>query len=969
MVLVLVIAGAVSLMHLPVSLVPDVDIPYISVSASAPGLSASEVESRVAAPLRASLMQISHLSDMSSESHDGSATVKLSFDRGLDMDYVFVEVNEKVDRAWSSLGLREHPKVMKSSATDIPAFFIDVTRNDGWTSDGALLDMGDFVSNVVARRLEQLPEVAMVDISGTARREVVITPHEDRLRSLGLTLDDIRKAVIGADISLSSVSIRDGEYHFNVRMNSSLASIPDLEQIYIKSSDHILRLSDIAHVEERTAQRQGLVRSGGRDAVTIAVIKQGSARMSDLRNAVDEQLEDLRIESPELSFSLQRDQTELLDYSMRSLLLSILLSALLVCVIVAISMKNVRSSVLTALTIPVTIIISFAVFYLCGLSINIISLSGLLLGVGMMVDNTIILVDNMEGMSRRITDLRDAVVAATEEVRGAMLSSILTTCAVFVPLVFIRGVGGDLFRDQAFSIATILFVSYLITILVVPVFYVVLAGKRGVNDSARGSSSRIESIYEKGEAFVHRNGWLSWTLPLLIIAIIALCVWRMDKEKLPEMTYTDSIMRIDWNDQVSVEGNAERVRQIEEMLLPMVDGCTSMIGLQQFVLPIDGNRSSFEAEVYFRAGSAGKMEQVRGELSAFVSERWPDAAVSFEVPGNIFELTFGDRQAWIEARLRPSSDDGLDTPSIASAVDEISAVTGVKTAPVRTQREILYQADRELMKIYDVNEDALSRGLNAGLGADRLTSLSGGSNAVDVVLESSGDDGSLSRYVRESSREVLGVVNAGMEGMYYPLEIGRTGDARGAMDAIRDVARSHGMDVSFTGSWFTSRELMRQLAFILFLSVCLLFLILAAQFESVMQPLIILSEIVIDAALSLLGLWAFGVSINLMSMIGLIVTCGIVINDSILKIDTINKLRARGLGLDEAILTAGRRRLKAILMTSATTILSVVPLLGRGSMGADLQFPMSLVIVIGMLAGTFVSLFYVPLLYRQLARR
>lgn len=506
MVLVLVIAGAVSLMHLPVSLVPDVDIPYISVSASAPGLSASEVESRVAAPLRASLMQISHLSDMSSESHDGSATVKLSFDRGLDMDYVFVEVNEKVDRAWSSLGLREHPKVMKSSATDIPAFFIDVTRNDGWTSDGALLDMGDFVSNVVARRLEQLPEVAMVDISGTARREVVITPHEDRLRSLGLTLDDIRKAVSGADISLSSVSIRDGEYHFNVRMNSSLTGIPDLEQIYIKSSDHILRLSDIAHVEERTAQRQGLVRSDGRDAVTIAVIKQGSARMSDLRKAVDEQLEDLREESPELSFSVQRDQTELLDYSMRSLLLSILLSAFLVCVIVAISMKNVRSSVLTALTIPVTIIISFAVFYLCGLSINIISLSGLLLGVGMMVDNTIILVDNMEGMSRRITDLRDAVVAATEEVRGAMLSSILTTCAVFVPLVFIRGVGGDLFRDQAFSIATILFVSYLITILVVPVFYVVLAGKRGVNDSARGSSSRMESIYEKGEAFVHRNG-------------------------------------------------------------------------------------------------------------------------------------------------------------------------------------------------------------------------------------------------------------------------------------------------------------------------------------------------------------------------------------------------------------------------------------------------------------------------------
>lgn len=969
MVLVLVIAGVVSLMHLPLSLVPEVDIPYISISASAPGLSAAEVEERVAAPLRSSLQQLNHINDMSSESFDGSALIKLCFDRGLDMDYIFVETNEKVDRVWASLGLKDHPKVMKSSATDIPAFYIDVTRKDGTSSDSALLDLSSYVSNVVAHSLEQLPQVAMVDVSGTMKREAVISPDVDKMRALGLDLNDLRESISAANISLSSVSIRDGEYHFNIRMQSALTGITDIGQIYIKSSDHILKLSDIAKVEEKTAPRQGLVRSEGKDAVTIAVIKQGSARMSELKKAVNEQLDHLRTESGELSYELNRDQTELLDYSLRSLLLSILLSVLLVCIIVACSMKSFRPSILTALTIPVTILISFSVFFLCGVSINIISLSGLLLGVGMMVDNTIILVDNIDGMSRRIVEPKKAVILATKEVRGAMLSSILTTCAVFVPLVFIKGVGGQLFRDQAIAIATVLFISYLITILVVPVFYLVLGGRRGTKNPAPGSTSRLEAYYEKGDDFFRREHWLSWALPLISIAIIALSVWRMDKEKLPPMTYMDSILSIDWNSQLSLEGNAQRVKQIEEALLPEAEGCTAMVGLQQFVLPIDRNRSVSDAEIYFKAGSAKDLERIKALLSETMSEKWPDALFAFDVPGNIFELTFGEDKAWLEARLKEREDRGTDATSIAALVEDIAAETGLDLPPLRMRKELLYRIDREALRLYDISEANLARELSAGLGTDRLLTLSEGRNSIDVVLESPGENRELARFVTESSRDALGVVDAGMEGVYYPVEIEKGSDAHKIMKTIRELARSHDMDVTFSGSFFTSRELMSQMSFILFISLCLLFLILAAQFESLLQPLIILSEIVIDTAICLLSLWAFGVSINLMSMIGLIVCCGIVINDSILKIDTINKLREQGLELEDAILTAGRKRLKAILMTSATTILSIVPFLSRGNMGADLQFPMSLVIIIGMLVGTLVSLFYVPLLYRQIARK
>ena len=379
--LVFVVLGIVGIGRLPVSLIPDVDIPYVTVQVSAPDLSARELNDAVVTPLRQSLVQIAYLKDIRSEAKDGSATMTLSFEEGQEIDYFYIEVNEKIDRAMGSLPRIDRPKVFKASATDIPAFYINMTlREEG----GNFLRMSEFAQDVIAKRIEQLPEVAMVDLSGGAAREILVVPDLEVLARLGLSVSQFERSVSSANVTLSNLTIRDGEYHYSVKFQSFAGTCEDRANVYFKAGDRVLQVKDVARVTEQEAPRTGFARSDGRDAVVLAVIKQSEARMAKLKQSIAEQLDIFREDYPQMEFSMSRDQTELLDYSIRNLLLNILMAILLDIVVIFFFMKDLRSPLLVALTIPVSLVISFFVFYAIGLTINIISLSGLLLGVGMM---------------------------------------------------------------------------------------------------------------------------------------------------------------------------------------------------------------------------------------------------------------------------------------------------------------------------------------------------------------------------------------------------------------------------------------------------------------------------------------------------------------------------------------------------------------------------------------------------------
>lgn len=369
--LVVITLGITAIRSLPISLIPDVDIPYITVQVVDRNKSAQELDESVLKPLRQQLIQISSIEDIRSEAKDGSGTIRLVFEQGADMDYLFIEVNEKIDRSMPNLGNIERPKVLKSGATDIPAFYINMTLRDSTVSSSRFLELSSFASEVVARRIEQLPEVAMVDISGLMEPEIMIAPDMDELSRLNVTLEQFENAVSSSNIRLGNLSIRDGEYQYNVRFRSFISGKEDIENIYLNISGRLLQLKDLASVTEQPAKRTGLVRSDGMPAVTMAVIKQSEARMASLKKDINRLMSYFSEDYPEIDFRVSRDQTELLDYSINNLINNIIVGILLACLIVVFFMRDFKSPVLVILTIPTALIFSMLVFHIIGLTINI----------------------------------------------------------------------------------------------------------------------------------------------------------------------------------------------------------------------------------------------------------------------------------------------------------------------------------------------------------------------------------------------------------------------------------------------------------------------------------------------------------------------------------------------------------------------------------------------------------------------
>lgn len=1001
--LVVIVLGIVGMKMLPVSLIPDVDVPFVTVQITAPELSSREIDESVMLPLRQQMVQMADLEEMRCESRDGSGVISLSFNQGTDMDYVFIEVNEKIDRSMGSLGKIERPKVLKSSASDIPAFYVNMTLKDPQPQpEGTDLDLYPvsddfselslFASEVISKRIEQLSSVAMVDISGCVNPEILIIPDEGRLLQSGISIYDFENAIKASNLKLGSLTIRDGEYRYNVKFQSFASSKEDIENIYINQNGRIFQIKDLAQVIWHPAKRTGLVRANGEEAISMAIIKQSDARMSELKDQMQGLLNHFSTDYPEIQFEMTRDQTELLDYSINNLVQNIIVGVILACLVIFLFMQDFRSPALVAFTIPTALIFSLLVFYVMGISINIISLSGLVLGVGMMVDNTIVLTDNITARWQRGEPLREAVLNGTREVLAPMLSSVLTTCAVFIPLIFVSGTAGAMFYDQAMAVTAVLLCSYVITVLVIPVYYWwwyrKLPAFRPNPFLARLSTGKGTDFYEKVMVWCFRHRLAGWLLFGVSMVGLVLSFVYLPKTKLPEITYTDTVLVLDWNDQISLDQNSGRVKELEAVLAADVQQMTALVGQQQFVLSQNGSTPMSGVSMYMKFADAKTMEVCTERVSQVISERWPDAVFRFGPSGNIFDMVFSEKEAELVARIRPVSSRQLKPETLTPLVEEIqSRLPEVDFQEMEFKKDVLYVADPEKMSLYGVSYGELVATLRNSFNENSLFSIIQGNQSLPVVmgvdrrsLEEIISSGQIERsdYViplkelmRQTWDDDLRVIISGEEGNYYPLEMRLNGqNPETVMDVVQQCVRTQeDYEVGFSGSIFSNRKMVKELILVLVISLILLYLILASQFESLVQPLIILSEIAIDLFFALLALWIAGVSINIMSLIGLVVVCGIVINDSILKIDTINRLRKDGMEIRRAIMTAGQRRLKAIVMTSLTTILSVCPFLTRGNIGDDLQFPMSIVIIAGMTVGTLISLFFVPIVYYEVYRK
>ena len=999
------IVGLVTYFTLPVSLLPDIAIPQITVQVSGENSSARELENTVVAPVRRQLLQVSGLREIKSETRDGAGIIRLEFDFGVNTDLAFIEVNEKIDAAMNSLPKdAERPKAIKASATDIPVLYLNMTlKNDRPyedTDEQRFLNLCELAENVVKRRIEQLPEVAMADMTGVPGRMLQIVPDQEKLSITGITVEDIEGALAANNVDPGSMLVRDGYYEYNIRIATLLRTPEDVENIYIRKGERLMQLKELCKVAVVSQKEQGLSLASGKRAVTLAIIKQSDENMDKMKAELKETTDYFAMLYPDIDFQVCRNQTELLDYTISNLQDNLSLGFLFIFIVAIFFLGDVRSPVVIGISMITSIVITFFFFYFCKVSLNVISLSGLILAVGMMIDSSIIVTENISQYREKGYSLKRACAAGTTEMITPMLSSSLTTIAVFVPLIFMSGIAGAIFMDQAFSITVGLMISYITGIMLLPVLYLLFyrMGIRGKGFLSKRfdnwvKNDWLERLYDQGMDWVFSHKKLSLLMTASTLPLCVFFFYYLEKERMPEIEQNELVMRVEWNENIHVDENRRRVDALMKQVEEKVMEHTAYVGMQDYILNGGSELSTTESELYFKTESPSGIAPLQNQLVEEIKAKYPLAVVTFSPPETIFEKLFVTGEADVVAELHSENRTQAPEPSALQHLEErILRNTGVESEGIAFRNQMNIVVDRERLLLYNVSYNELTRVLRTAFKENSVSvlrsyqqylpvSIAGEERSINRILaetlvrtqrneKGETDFVPLNRLIRVVSSEDLKNITAGKNGEYIPMSFYEVTDAPELIAKVKEtVDETDGWEVDFSGSFFSNEKMMSELAVILFVSILLMYFILCAQFESFLQPLIVLIEIPIDIAFALVTLWIFGHTLNLMSAIGIIVTCGIVVNDSILKLDSINELRKAGTPLMEAIHTAGTRRLRPIIMTSLTTIMAMVPLLFASDMGSELQKPLAIAMIGSMLLGTLVSLFIIPLIYWYIYRK
>lgn len=982
------IIGMVMYKTLPVSLLPDIAIPQITVQVSDADKSSAEIENSIVAPLRNNMLQVSGLDEITSQVRDGIGIITMKFKFGTNTDYAYIEVNEKIDAAMNSMpsGVKR-PKAIKASATDIPVFYLNISLKEDDGSQLPFLQMCSAVENIIRRRVEQLPEVAMADITGIPSQCIMVTPDMDKMRVYGLEIQDITSAIDANNREAGSMRVKDGIYEYTIKVATLLTNVQDVENIYIRAGERIITLKDVCKVEVSTVKEQGLSLANGKRVVTLAVIKQSDEGLDAMRSRIDEIVGQFSTQFPNLDFQISKNQTELLDYTISNLKQNLLIGFVLIILVAILFMGGMRSSMVIAISMITSVIITFVPFYIFGKSMNIVSLSGLILVVGMMIDNSLIVCENIAQWQQRGRTLRASCVGATKELISPLLSSSLTTVAVFVPLVFIDGMAGAIFSDQAFAITAGLAVSYVVGIMLLPIIYKVITArsvaKKGVDN--QNHIQRISKGYNTVFDWILKHRNVSIFVVLLTLPLCCVMFLVINKSKMPEIDYNEQIASIEWNDDIDVSENRRRTELLLNELKRSVTEYSAYVGVQDFVVDQGNQISKTETEIYWKTVSPDSIQPLVNSVRLWLKDNYPHASAKFSPPVTIFEKLFETAEADIVAQFsergyEPSSDEIRDLERNVKV-----AAAGYNSSTLAFVPQKTLVIDRHALELYGVSLSALQSILSNVIAGSQVTELhsynsympvfiKGSIESVSQYIDSAAvvltarDNGEKSyipirRLVKQIDNEELKTVTAGKNGKYIPIYFYNVDDAENLCSKIRSVVDSNRWDVDFSGAFYGNKAMIKQLIIILLISLMLMYFIMCAQFESFIQPLVVLVEIPIDVAFALVVLWICGDTLNLMSGIGIIVSCGIIVNDSILKLDTINELRKKGMSIAEAVHTAGQRRLRAIVMTSLTTIGAALPILFTSDMGSELQRPLALAMIATMTVGTFVSLFIMPLIY------
>ncbi len=1068
--LAILMLGLISLARLPVDLLPDISFPRLVIYTVYRDAGPGEIEESIAIPIEQAVSTIGGLRRLSSVSQDGVAVVTLEFLWGTKMDLAVLQVREKLDQMRGQLPPQaDRPTILRQDPREQPIMTLAIVGED-------LFRLRELARQVFKRRFEQIEGIALATVTGGFEREIQVDVNMARLAALRMNLATVEQTLKTASDNRPGGTIRKGQFRYGLRTLGEFASVSEIGAVAIPlSKGGTVALREVATITDGFRERTGLTRYNGKEAIGLLLTKESGANTVAVTHQVFEVVEQLRFEYPQVTLAAVEAQAEFIELAIGQVEQEIIAGGILAFLILALFLRDWRTPLIIAIAMPVSVITAFALFYFSGISLNVISLSGLALGIGMLMDNAIVVLENIFRLRDEGHALMPATVQGTGEVIAPVTASTLTNIAVFLPLAYVHGIAGQLFRDQSFAITFALLASLLVAFTLLPMLVARMRLRNGdretrrVGDGERGRDGVTESRRRSDsplQPFTH-----SLRLPLLMIRTVAdflrglvsywkslvltswLCLKRLVAnpaapifrgferaysafasfyEKILEISLLHPRWVIGYSTLVFLMALLTGIFLLGRELMPQVDQRQFSVEMElppgsalaatsasaeifERILLNDKNIGSVFTQIGRVGHQFGGAEEQGIERARFFVQVMESAPATEEVmsqirallpsanhvnvalrrPQNQLASMIGLTEADVSIQIR-----GPDLPTAMATADtlrrkcaRISGLADLRSNATASRQEMVLTIDRRAAAQYDLAPAAIATFVENYMRGTVPTTFRDFDQKISILLRAQESDRQTLEQLLQSSIPAANgqpvplrrVVTTSMTAA--PAAIFRENQARMinlygnvsgpdleivAREVEKIIAKIElptGYEVRVAGQRTEMRHTFWSMAAALLLAITLMYMILAAEFESLKYPFIIMLSAPLAIIGVVFGLLVTGQTINLMSLIGLMVLVGIVDNDAIVKVDFILQERKRGMPLREAILLAGQKRLRPIVMNTVTTSFGMLPMWIYPGTGTEFYRPLAVTVIFGLLFATALTLVVVPVVMWIIGRK
>ncbi|MCT4585596.1 MAG: efflux RND transporter permease subunit [Peptostreptococcaceae bacterium] len=995
--LIALLIGFVSLNLLPINLYPDIEVPVALVSTNYSGAGPEEIETLITKPIEKSVSSVSDLKAVTSYSREGNSIVVVEFEYGTDMDFAALEMREKVDLVKGLLPEdASSPLVLKIDPNAQPIIKLGVS------SDLEIYELQQIIEDELQSRLERIEGVASVDISGGEEQEVKIEIDQEKLNGYNLSLNELMSAIRAENLNLPGGNVKKGEKEVLVRAIGEFESIDEIKNLPIALRDsNIIRLSDLGEVSLGFKEKDTISRLNNKNSIAINITKQSIANTVKVSENVLKEVQKIRNDYNNLEITVGLDQAEFINKSIENVSNTALMGGILAVVVLYLFLRNIRSTLIVAIAIPVSIIATFALMYFGGLSINLISLGGLALGIGMLVDNSIVVLENIYRFREEGYDAKEASIEGASEVTMAVFASTMTTVAVFLPIVFVEGFTAIIFKQLSFAVVFSLLASLVVAITIVPMlsFKILKVGevkKRSHSGFGIGKLldlfdvfiKYLDKQYEKILNFVLRKRKTTVLIAILIFVVSIVSVGMVGGEFFPSEDEGQLSVTIEMPFGTSLEDSNEVTKKVEAIVdkIEEKEKVFTNVGSSSGFSRSAGNKSQIDVMLVDlkdrKRGTKEIVTELRPEL-----EKIPGAKISVSASSSMGGG--GPASADIEIELKGDDLDTLKKISydFVEIVKSVEGTSEVKSDTEDGDPEARIVLNRNAASYYGVTASMLASTIETSVEGKNITTFKTQGDEIDVNL-------SINDKVKDSIESIKQILITTTKGEKIPVsqiasieygnsptQIARINQTRVVTissqlsnrdlrsvtkdieEKLKDYNIPNGYSYKFSGSQEDMAEAFSSLLIALVLSIIIVYMILASQFESLIHPFTVMLSVPFALSGGFIALFITGRALSVPAFIGVIMLSGIVVNNAIVLVDYINKLRESGYERKEAIIKAGFTRFRPILMTTMTTILGLLPLaLGIGD-GAATQAPMATVVIGGLLLSTLLTLAFIPVVY------